>query len=476
MALPATASAAPVLVVAEHGQRLRSEPVPVRASRLPIPSPAARPSIAPRVTESRVDAVRRAVSAAAARDRIDATDKRKYLGNYSAALRAYRSLGGQRRSELGYVIGVAQSLARSGRLEPSRMPIVFLTLHRNTEWWRKAGPPPSGRRIQFGGSRVIFQYFPGRGLQFHPLGNFGLLNGYWYDKKDQNLRSLADDLVSIAAVRAGFTTWEYYFAFGGGSPPWISGMAQGTAMQALSRAGVRLGDSRLLAVARRARGAFARRTPVGVRVPTGSGAWYALYSFDPHMNVLNGQLQAVNGLRTYAEHANDARAQQLFETGDRLARSVIRSFDTGAWSLYSRPFGRSGGEADLNYHTLNRDFARNLCKGTKSEAYCDEADRFTRYLKEDPEFEPYRAVPSPARAGRGMRVKFHLSKIAKVAFSVREGGKTYYSTSATLARGAHFFRWVPPRFKSEHTYTFRLSARDLAGNGNTVDGEARVKP
>ena len=50
--------------------------------------------------------------------------------------------------------------------------------------------------------------------------------------------------MDIAVERDGFLTWEYYFAFGGGSPPWISGMAQGTAMQSLARAGHRLNDPR----------------------------------------------------------------------------------------------------------------------------------------------------------------------------------------------------------------------------------------
>jgi hypothetical protein len=474
---PAMAQAAPVLVV-DHGHvTKRDEPLPQRASRLAPPSTtistAAR---TPTVSFSAGDSVRRAIKRARSKGAIDSSQAKRYLSNYSSALGTLRTLGGSRRSELAYVVGVTQSLARSGRLDASRMPIVFLNLQRNSEWWRKAGPPASGARLQFGGSRVIFQYFPGRGLQFHPLANFGLLNGYWYGKKDANLRALADDLVNAGVTRSGFFTWEYYFAFGGGSPPWISGMSQGTAMQALARASERLGDARLMAVAKRARGAFERGTPVGVRVPANPGVWYALYSFDPHQNVLNGMLQAVNGVRTYAELAKDDHAMDLFASGDRLARSVIRSYDTGAWSLYNRPGGGPGYEADLNYHTLNRDFARNLCKATKADAYCDEADRFTKYLKQDPSVEPYRAVPSPARAGRGVRFKFKLSKIGKVAITVREDGKTYYSNSASLARGDHFFRWVPPKFKSEHSYSYQLSARDLAGNGDTVSDEIRVAP
>ncbi len=468
------ASAEPVLVVGKHGIGVRSEPIPRYANFMPVPGASV---IAGTVASSRRRTVPRAIRREAARRKIDSRDRTKYLANYSAAVATHRRLSGQRRSELGYVLGVTRNLARTGRLNAGRMRLVFLNLQRNTEWWGKAGPPGSGKRLQFGGSRVLFQYFPGRGLQFHPLANFGQLNGYWYAKKNQNLRSLADDLVSLRVVRNGFVTWEYLFAFGGGAPPWISGMAQGTAMQALARASARLADPRLLEIAKRGRGAFERKAPVGVRVPSRSGAWYALYSFNPHMNVLNGLLQAINGLRTYSEFAHDKRADRLFASGDRVARSVIRSFDTGAWSLYSRPGGKAGAEANLNYHTLNRDFARNLCKGTKTKVYCDVKDRFTKYLKQDPTFGKFRAVPSPAKSGRGVRVKFRLSKISKVAVAIKnESGKTVYSNSASMARGPHYFRWVPPKRKGEHQYRFQLSARDLAGNGNTVGGEVTVRP
>jgi hypothetical protein len=189
-------------------------------------------------------------------------------------------------------------------------------------------------------------------------------------------------------------------------------------------------------------------------------------------------LQAVNGIRTYDDFAQDPIGQQLFEAGDRTARGVIGSYDTGAWSLYSRPRGRPGPEANLNYHTLNRDFARNLCKATKAAEYCTAADNFTTYLKQDPTLDPYRAVPSPAVAGKGVRFRFKLSKVGRVGIVVKESGsgRTYLSTGASFAHGERFFRWVPPKLKGEHTYDFTLYARDLAGNSASVKGEIRVEP
>jgi hypothetical protein len=420
------------------------------------------------------DPVIATIDRALARGAIDADDRTGFLASYTAARRTLSRLSGQRRVELSYVLGTLRAFARQKRLA-ARLRPLFLILDRNREWWAKAGPPGSGARLTFGGSRVIFQYFPGKGLQFHPLANFGRLNGYWLGRKNSDLRSMATDLVPLAVERHGYLAWEYYFEFGGGRPPWVSGMAQGTAMQALARAGERLSDPSLTQVARRALGAFEQRTPDGVRVPQGTGDWYALYSFAPKLYVLNGHLQAVNGLRTDAELTGDPAVLERFKAGDAAARQHIASFDTGAWSLYARPSWVPGAEANLNYHTLNRDFARNLCKGTSEQAYCDAADAFARYLKEDPTLEPQRAVPSPAVAGKGVRFKFKLSKIGRVGVIVKADGRTYLSTSASFAHGDRSIRWVPPRLRAERTYQYTLYARDLAGNSSSTTGEVRVK-
>jgi len=46
--------------------------------------------------------------------------------------------------------------------------------------------------------------------------------------------------------------WEYMFHFGGGAPPWISGMADATGIQALGRAADLLDRPDYLKTARRA--------------------------------------------------------------------------------------------------------------------------------------------------------------------------------------------------------------------------------
>ena len=206
------------------------------------------------------DPVRRAVTRAIDSGAIDRADGNRYLRVYRDSVQAAKRLAGQRRSELDYVIGTLRRIARAGKLNAGRAPPLFLILDRNREWWQANGPPASGARLHFGSSPVIFQYFPGLGLQLHPLANFSTVNALWSAHKDLQLRALVHDLLPLRVSRGGFKAWEYYFDFGGGSPPWISGMAQATAMQALARASIRLADPELMQAAREARGAFERRS------------------------------------------------------------------------------------------------------------------------------------------------------------------------------------------------------------------------
>ena len=64
------------------------------------------------------------------------------------------------------------------------------------------------------------------------------------------------------------------------------------------------------------------------------GRRYVMYSFAPALQILNGELQAINGLRDAAVLAG-AKPGASSRSGDRAARRVLPRFDTGAWSLYS---------------------------------------------------------------------------------------------------------------------------------------------
>src|SRR5215216_1357471 len=276
---------------------------------------------------------------------------------HTGVKRTIRRLTGMRKAELAGVLETVGRVAARGDMRASRLYPLFLTLQRNLEWWSSQPLLAAGQRITFPGSELVWQYVPGQGLQLHPLANFGKLNAYAKGSRRNNARNavLLDELMSIAVPRGGGLAWEYYFAFDGGRPPWVSSLAQGTGLQAIARSARKLGRmDELLPRIQEGLTLFEQRPPTGVRVETDAGAHYVQYSFWPGLRIANGFAQAVVGLFDVAEITGDARAQALFAAGDAQARVELPTYDTGAWSLYSQ--GAIARESDLGYHELLRDF------------------------------------------------------------------------------------------------------------------------
>lgn len=463
----APAGASERLVAGPDGVRAVEDPY-LPAADLP------HPGAAPRAAEARAAArgptVRRALLDLYRDGQITTEDHSRYRALYEEARSVRRRLTGGRRNELHAVIRVLEDVAAQKRLTVGRVPALFLTLERNTAWWRARPFPAGGARITFGDDPVIFQYYGGQGLQIQPLANFGKANALHNACVGENTRpgtpcrrraleALLDRLVSLAARRGTFTAWEYYFRFGGGSPPWTSGLSQGTAIQALSRASQLLGRPDYLAVASDALGVFEAAPPTGVRISNAGGSHYLIYSFNPHLLVLNGFLQSVIGLHDYARISADPRGQALYEAGERAAARSVPAFDTGAWSLYAR----RGRESDLGYHRLVRDFLRGLCERTQAPVYCETADRFTRYLFEDPEVEFL--GPRRARAGKRALIRFRLSKLSRVSIHVSRGGKVGYFRKLQLGHGRKTFAWTPSK---AGRYRVRIEAADLRNHHRVV--------
>jgi D-glucuronyl C5-epimerase-like protein len=402
---------------------------------------------------------------------LDLASHDRYRRAYRDARRAAWRLGGARAAELGAVVRDVEALAAGRRLTVSRMPLAFLTLRRNTRFWSRAPFPAPRERTTFG--RLIFQYYPGQGLQLQPLATFGRANalasaclrpGRWRCRP-RALAATLDALLAVAARRGGFTAWEAMFPFGGAQPPWISGMTQGTAAQALARGARVLGRPDLLHAARDAARAFDRPPPTGVAVRAPGGRQYLMYSTLPALRILNGHLQAVIGLRDLAVLGGGARARRAYRRGEGAARAQLRSFDTGAWSLYSA----GGAESDLGYHRLVAGLVSGLCRRTHRDAYCDGSARFARYLREPPRVRlaPLRHL----RPGRTVPLAFTLSKISDVDVVVRDRRGVVLTTRLRLPRGPHAVSWRPAR---GGRYRVRLTAIGLSGPKATVDRRVRV--
>jgi hypothetical protein len=464
----APASADEVLVLGRDGKvTVREDPF-VPPSTLPEPpAPERRP---PAATVSARRTVVGELRRLRNRGKLTWLEFRAYRDAYYDARRKTKRLSGARWVQMRAVIGTIEAIAARKQLTRTRLVPLWLTLDRNLRWWYGGRPLlASGTRVEFEGSELLWQYYPGQGLQFQVLGNFGKLNGlitgYFYDEAD----AMLDELLPLSVGRAGGIAWEYYFAFGGGRPPWVSGMAQGTAVQALARAAHRLGRrDEVLPIAARALPLFSRRTPTGVRVPERYGDHYALYSFAPSLRVANGFVQTLVGLHDYARISGDPKGAELFARADPQLRHELPTYDTGAWSLYSR--GSSSRESDLPYHDLLRDFVNDLCKQTGTPVYCQTAQRFLAYLSTPPEIVVRRGR---LRGGRYGRVGFRLSKISSVTLQITRGTRVVESRAfGTVAYGSRSFGWAVPRRKGRYTVT--LTARDLAGNVGSGTATVRV--
>ena len=131
-------------------------------------------------------------------------------------------------------------------------------------------------------------------------------------------------MIPLAAQRGGGLTWEYYFNFDGGIPPWTSAMSQGTALEALTRGYQASGDGNYLQIAEQALPIFSVAPPTGVRDRTPLGARYLQYSFAPGTDIINAFLQSLIGLYDYAQASGSVIAQRLFAAGNARPRPSCR--------------------------------------------------------------------------------------------------------------------------------------------------------
>ncbi len=413
-----------------------------------------------------------------------------YTSAYQRAQSALRKLTGTRRTELGSVLENVRQIAAAREFTPSRLPALFLTLERNVQWWTTEPLPTAEERMSFPPSRLVWEYYPGQGLEIQWLATFGEANGYYLQgHENAQLQELLNEAIPLATQRAGGIAWEYMFRFDGGAPPWTSGLSQGTALQALSRAYSRLKNPAYLAAAKQALGIFQTPPPAGVLVRTRAGAHYLEYTYAPSERILNGFIQADIGLYDYAKLTADPLGEQLFEAGDAEARAEVPHYDTGAWSLYDQH-----SESNLNYHELLTEFLQNLCKRTQEgppippaaprvaataapkaapipgdEIYCTTAESFTEDLHTPPAIA---LLTHRLRGGARGGVQLSLSKIATVSLSVTRAGHLIWSNNALVERGKPRLLWITPA--KAGTYQVTLRAVDLAGNSSTASGTIAV--
>ncbi len=473
--LPAPAKAARVLVLSPSGHvTARQDPFVPAAEPTPAPPPAAsaarahaaakpkpKPKRKPQKTVS--SELTRLLKAGA----ISSAQYAAYSAAWNAALSTQRHLHGTPAKELEAVIENMHNIAVAGKLTPGRLPVLFLTLGYNRQWWASGDVPSSGSYVEFAGSELVWEYYAGQGIELQVLATFGKADGlYTAGSADYpQMESLLSQMIPLAVNRGGGPVWEYYFQFGGGKPPWTSAMSQGTAIEALTRAYEATSDSTYLQLAHQALAVFTAPPPIGVRVATPLGARYVQYTFTPGTSIINAFLQSLIGLYDYAQVSGDPLAQQLWGAGNAEAQAEVPQFDTGAWSLY-----QPGQEDTLSYHELVTGFLQQLCQRTSVPVYCITAQHFTADLTTPPALG---LVTHQAHKNKPFALQFTLSKYSRVGIVVvGPGGNTLFSTSASFGYGTRSF--ALPKLKHKGTYTIRLAATDLAGNFSQFSGTLQV--
>ena len=536
LVLAAPAGASPVLVFDNgHVTRTDDPALPPASTANPLVDAPHQCAQGPGPTASMaVVSVGKALRRAYNKGHIDRDTYSAYSDAYSSAKSTWHRLGGNRKRELAAVITTVNALAARGELSASRMKPVFLELQRNTEWWARTGatpaPAPSegdqgkphkktacttagriaaGPRVRFKGDPLTLQYYPGSGLRLQPLANFGEANALYNACKGINtepgtpcqpdkLRALLDRLVDTAVKRGGFLAWEYYFWFGGGRPPWVSGIATGSGLSALAHGAELFKEQEqqpqpaqpaqptggtppvpapaqvqppghdsayYIDIARQAVPIYAHAAPLGIRASAPRGNHYLIYSFDKGLRVGNAFLESLIGLWDYWQISGDKSARALYIRGDREAKHELPLLDTGAWSLYSL----GGAESDLNYQRVIRNFAEGLCDRTKESIYCDKAARFDKYLH-----QPARVSivgPKTARVKRTVRIAIRVDKISCLSIQILRGDKIVYQPTWYFPRGVHSFAWTPPKAGSYHVHVL---ARDLVSRQSRADADLRV--
>lgn len=415
----------------------------------------ASPAVGATQAQKDAAAATRGINQALIAGRLDADAAGQYRASVNRALATWNRLPGDRAKNLAGALHDAAALAN--RYDGPRALTLFTTLDANTDYLGTKAAPRSTLDIQ-DADGIVYRWFPGQGFQFHPLANASKLSNLAPAFDSAPAASLAVALLDRAEPTAkGGLTWEYLFPFGGGRPPWTSGMAQAAAAQAYSRVATSFDDLTYLDTAARA---FTAAQALTRELP--AGPWVRLYSFSS-MAVLNAQLQTALSIGEYARTSGDPNAVLFAEKLMSSAAAMLPHFDTGSWSLYAL----GGTEASLHYHSYVVDLLNRLSRLDDRPEWPEYATLFGDDLTTPPDVTPVSAVkvvyPLPRDGFRDQAsVTFQLSKPATVRLAVAGERRPL-----ALQPGRHTLTWDPGT-RPAQAYAAKLVATDIAGNTTQV--------
>lgn len=314
------------------------------------------------------DAVERGLDDAVRTGRLSRETASGYATIVADSLTALRRLRPGRSATLGSVLH--DLAAHADSFDRPRALALFGMLATNRRHLAENAIPAVPRDIE-DADGVVYRYFAGHGFQFHPLANFARLNALARDEDREAARRLADALIVRGVPSGRALAWEYYFPFQGPAR-WTSGLAQAAGAQALARSGALLGDTALVAEARRA----FRAIRATLLRELGGGLWIREYGF-ADTAILNAQLQSIVSLSEYVDVSGDEDAGAVVARMTAAARGLLHEFDTGCWSRYSL----DGAPASTSYHRYHVSLLRQLGRRTGDPFWSERAVRWNGYVK-----------------------------------------------------------------------------------------------
>jgi hypothetical protein len=393
---------------------------------------------------SSVTPLERSALKALATSRVTPTTKERGRAEVGRAAFLARTLPGGRREHVA--VALAEIASFAGKMTEPRALALIGELKANDDYFLQHWAPAPKTDIT-DADGIVYRYFAGRCFEFHPLANFGALNARVAAGDIEGSQRLADALVARGVYQSsGGIGWEYTFPYGGGRAPWLSGMAQAVAAQALART-AGLVPSESTALLGKARAAY-QAIPGRLLTSVAAGPWIRLYSFTS-LPVLNAQLQAVISLQSYAKTAGDSVAAALALRMQNAAAATLTRFDTGYWSYYALPHDPS----PLDYHEYVVQLLQRL--KTADPRFAAAAVRFAAYEKQPPAFQ--------LAEGSLGALSFWISKPSTVSVVTGAGP----SRRVTVDGGWHTLSWGVP--KRAGAYPVHVSATDSAGNHASFD-------
>ena len=195
----------------------------------------------------------KAIRVALAAGRIDGATANAGRAEIARAAHLVRTLPSGRREHVA--VALEELASFSGRLTAPRALALIGQLQANDDYFAKHYAPAPKTDIT-DADGLVYRYFPGRCLEFHPLANFGALNARVAANDAAGAQRLADALIARGVYQqGGGIAWEYFFDYSGGRAPWLSGMAQAVAAQAFARTAALVPDE-ATALMREARAAY----------------------------------------------------------------------------------------------------------------------------------------------------------------------------------------------------------------------------